>query len=63
MALLAERRIPLGVCPSSNVALGLYRSLGEQRSLAETSIRSSFASAEVKSALLERLRRWGDANR
>ena len=27
MAYLAERRIPLGVCPSSNLTLGLYRSL------------------------------------
>jgi adenosine deaminase len=26
-ALLAERRIPLGVCPSSNITLGLYPSL------------------------------------
>ena len=28
-ALLAERRIPLGVCPSSNITLGLYPSLAE----------------------------------
>jgi adenosine deaminase len=26
---LAERRIPLGICPTSNVALGVYRSLEE----------------------------------
>jgi adenosine deaminase len=29
MAFLAERRIPLGVCPSSNVTLGLYRTLAD----------------------------------
>ncbi len=29
MALLAERRIPLGVCPKSNLTLGLYRSLAD----------------------------------
>ena len=29
VALLAERRIPLGICPSSNLTLGLYRSLAE----------------------------------
>jgi adenosine deaminase len=29
IALLAERRIPLGVCPSSNITLGLYPSLSE----------------------------------
>jgi adenosine deaminase len=27
--ILAERRIPLGVCPSSNLTLGLYESFGE----------------------------------
>ena len=27
MALLAERRIPLGVCPTSNLTLGLYRGI------------------------------------
>jgi adenosine deaminase len=27
VALLAERRIPLGICPSSNLTLGLYPSL------------------------------------
>lgn len=29
MALLADRQIPLGVCPSSNIVLGLYKSTGE----------------------------------
>ncbi len=29
VALLAERRIPLGICPSSNLTLGLYPSLAE----------------------------------
>jgi adenosine deaminase len=29
IALLAERRIALGVCPTSNTALGLYRSMAE----------------------------------
>jgi adenosine deaminase len=29
MALLAERRIPLGVCPSSNLILGVYPSIQE----------------------------------
>jgi len=26
---LAERQIPLGICPSSNLTLGLYKTLGE----------------------------------
>jgi adenosine deaminase len=29
VTLLAERRIPLGICPSSNLTLGLYQSLVE----------------------------------
>ena len=29
LALLAERGIPLGVCPTSNLTLGLYRSLAD----------------------------------
>lgn len=29
VAMLAERRIPLGICPTSNTTLGLYASLGE----------------------------------
>jgi adenosine deaminase len=29
VALLAERRIPLGICPTSNVTLGLYAGLAE----------------------------------
>ena len=29
MRILADRQIPLGVCPTSNITLGLYRSLGE----------------------------------
>jgi adenosine deaminase len=29
VALLAERRIPLGVCPSSNLILGVYPSMQE----------------------------------
>jgi adenosine deaminase len=102
VALLAERRIPLGVCPSSNLALGVYRSMSGHpiealrragvpvslntddpsllgtslpreyalcqahfgwtdeivRSVAETSIRASFASAAVQAELLDRLRRW-----
>jgi adenosine deaminase len=29
VTLLAERRIPLGICPSSNLTLGLYQSLAE----------------------------------
>ena len=29
MALLAEKRIPLGICPTSNLALGVYRSIEE----------------------------------
>ncbi len=29
MELLAERQIPLGICPSSNIVLGLYADIGE----------------------------------
>lgn len=29
VALLAERRIPLGVCPTSNLTLGVYRSMAQ----------------------------------
>ncbi len=31
VALLAERRIPLGVCPTSNLTLGLYRTIEAHR--------------------------------
>jgi adenosine deaminase len=102
VALLAERRIPLGICPSSNLTLGLYPSLAEHpierlrqsgvpvsvntddpallgvtlageyescaaafhwsaddvRSVARTSIESSFASASTKSDLLEEIATW-----
>lgn len=29
MRILADRQVPLGICPSSNLVLGLYRTLGE----------------------------------
>jgi adenosine deaminase len=29
MAILADRQVPLGICPTSNLALGLYDTLGE----------------------------------
>jgi adenosine deaminase len=29
MDILADRQIPLGVCPSSNIVLGLYKSIGD----------------------------------
>lgn len=100
--LLAERRIALGICPTSNLTLGLYKSMEDHpieslrkagvavsvntddpellnidlpmeyervatafgwdkeicRSVAQTSIRSSFAPDEVKSALLHDLAQW-----
>jgi adenosine deaminase len=102
VALLAERRIPLGICPSSNLKLGLYRSLADHpmerlrragvpvsvntddpallgvtlvaeyescaaayhwsaddiRSVARTSIESSFASDSSKRDLLAELETW-----
>jgi len=102
VALLADRRIPLGICPSSNLTLGLYPSLAEHpierlrhggvavsvntddpallgvtlageyescaaafhwsaddvRSVARTSIESSFASASTKHDLLAELAAW-----
>jgi adenosine deaminase len=102
VALLAERRIPLGICPSSNLTLGLYPSLAEHpierlrragvpvsvntddpallgvtlvgeyescaaayhwsaediRSVARTSIESSFAPVPTKRDLLAELATW-----
>jgi adenosine deaminase len=102
VALLAERRIPLGICPSSNLTLGLYPSLAEHpierlrragipvsvntddpallgvtlvseyescaaafgwsaddiRSVAHTSIDSSFASPSTKRDLFAELATW-----
>ncbi len=102
LAVLAERAIPLGICPTSNIALGVYpsiqahpierlRAVGVRvsintddpallstrlvdeyqlcrrafgwsdeitKAMARTSIESSFAVDEVKSALLKALSRW-----
>jgi adenosine deaminase len=102
VALLAQRGIPLGICPSSNLTLGLYRSLAEHpierlrragvavsvntddpallgvtlageyeacaaafgwsaddiRSVARTSIESSFAPPSTKRDLLAELAKW-----
>lgn len=100
--LLVERRIPLGICPTSNLKLGVYASIGDHpidrlrragvvvsintddpvllgaslegeyalcseafgwsdedlRTLARHSIEASFANADLKAKLLERLSRW-----
>jgi adenosine deaminase len=100
--MLAERHIPLGVCPTSNLVLGVYPSLQEHpveklraagvrvsvntddpallgaslvgeyalcrhtfgwtdeitKSVAQTSIDASFASADVKAHLLQALSDW-----
>jgi adenosine deaminase len=100
--MLAERQIPLGVCPTSNLVLGVYPSIQEHpleklraagvrvsvntddpallgaslvgeyamcrrtfgwtdaitKSVAQTSIDASFASADVKMKLLEALKDW-----
>ena len=102
VSMLAEHRIPLGICPTSNVVLGVYPSMQEHpieqlrlagvrvsvntddpalldasligeyalcrqtfgwtdevtRSVARTSIESSFARPEVKTGLLQALQRW-----
>jgi adenosine deaminase len=102
--ILADRQIALGVCPTSNLTLGLYKDLKEHpidrlrragvpvsintddpallrldlpteyartaeafawdretvRSIAETSIRASFANEDVKGRLLGELGRWGE---
>jgi len=102
VSLLAERQIPLGICPTSNVVLGVYPSIQEHpmeqlrkagvqisvntddpallnasligeyalcrqvfgwtdevtRSVATTSIKASFANADIQSALLQALTRW-----
>jgi adenosine deaminase len=100
--MLADRQIPLGVCPTSNLVLGVYPSIQEHpieklraagvrvsvntddpallgaslvgeyalcrhtfgwtdeitKSVAQTSIDASFASADVKTKLLEALKDW-----
>jgi adenosine deaminase len=100
--MLADRQIPLGVCPTSNLVLGVYPSIQEHpieklraagvrvsvntddpallgaslvgefalcrqtfgwtdeitKSVAQTSIDASFASAEVKAQLLQALKDW-----
>jgi adenosine deaminase len=100
--MLADRQIPLNICPTSNLVLGVYPSIQEHpieklraagvrvsvntddpallgaslvgeyalcrrtfgwtdaitRSVAQTSIDASFASAEVKMKLLETLKVW-----
>jgi adenosine deaminase len=100
--MLADRQIPLGVCPTSNLVLGVYPSIQEHpveklraagvrvsvntddpallgaslvgeyamcrrtfgwtdaitKSVAQTSIDASFASADVKMKLLEALKDW-----
>lgn len=102
VSLLAERQIPLGICPTSNLVLGVYPSIHEHpienlraagvrvsvntddpallgaslvgeyalcrqtfgwtdevtRSVARTSIEASFASADVKTRLLQALKAW-----
>jgi adenosine deaminase len=102
VALLAERKVPLGICPRSNLTLGLYPSLAEHpierlrragipvsvntddpallrvtlageyescaaafdwsdddiRSVARTSIESSFAPPSTKRDLLAELAKW-----
>jgi adenosine deaminase len=100
--MLADRQIPLGICPTSNLVLGVYPSIQEHpveklraagvrvsvntddpallgaslvgeyalcrhtfgwmdeitKSVAKTSIDASFASADVKTKLLEALKDW-----
>jgi adenosine deaminase len=100
--MLADRQIPLGVCPTSNLVLGVYPTIQEHpleklreagvrvsvntddpallgaslvgeyalcrstfgwtdaitKSVAQTSIDASFASANVKMKLLEALKDW-----
>jgi adenosine deaminase len=102
VCMLADRQIPLGICPTSNLVLGVYPSIQEHpveklraagvrvsvntddpallgaslvgeyalcrktfgwtdemtKSVAQTSINASFASAEVKTQLLEALKAW-----
>ena len=102
LAVLAERAIPLGICPTSNISLGVYPSIQAHpierlraagvrvsintddpallstslvdeyrlcrrafgwsdeitKAVARTSIESSFAADEVKSALLSALNNW-----
>jgi adenosine deaminase len=102
VCMLADRQIPLGICPTSNLVLGVYPSIQEHpieklrvagvrvsvntddpallgaslvgeyalcrhtfgwtdeitKSVAQTSIDASFASADVKTKLLEALKDW-----
>ena len=102
VSMLTERQIPLGICPTSNLVLGVYPSIQEHpieklrtagvrvsvntddpallgaslvgeyalcrqtfgwtdevtRSVARTSIEASFASADVKTRLLQALKAW-----
>jgi adenosine deaminase len=102
VCMLADRQIPLGICPTSNLVLGVYPSIQEHpieklraagvrvsvntddpallgaslvgeyalcrhtfgwtdaitKSVAQTSIEASFASADVKIKLLEVLKDW-----
>jgi adenosine deaminase len=102
VCMLADRQIPLGICPTSNLVLGVYPSIQEHpieklrvagvrvsvntddpallgaslvgeyalcrhtfgwtdeitKSVAQTSIDASFASADLKTKLLETLKDW-----
>ena len=49
--LLAERRIPLGICPSFNVTLGVYESLAVHPV-------ERLRNADVKDRLRRQLARW-----
>jgi hypothetical protein len=61
---LLEKQIALGICPTSNLALGLFQTLQEHPidillSLAGNSIRFSYAKLERKSQLLSDLAKFG----
>ncbi len=102
VSMLADRRIPLGICPTSNISLGVYPSIREHpieslrtagvrvsvntddpallsatlageyqlcrtafgwsdevtKAVARTSIEASFANADIRKKLLQKLKDW-----
>ena len=64
VSMLAGRQIPLGICPTFNLVLGVYPSIQQHpsdditKAVARTSIETSFAPEHVKCGLLKTLEQW-----
>jgi len=61
VAMPAERQVPLGICPTSNLRLGGYSAIGLHpvlRDIAATLIEASFADADVQRCMQQALAAW-----